>query len=346
MRIFVAGGTGVLGGRVVPALVDAGHEVTAVARSVPTAERLRAQGATPRPVDLFDRAAVMAAVHGSHAVLNLATAIPPASRMLRPSAWATTDRLRTEASRNLVDAALETGAQRYVQEALAFVYPDRGDDWIDEGTPLASPAYTRSVLEAEAQARRFDASGGTGIALRFGLFYCADSAQTRQLVAMARNGWLALPGRGAAFRSWVHVDDAGSAVVAALDAPGGAYNVVEDDPLTNDGHTALLGEILGRRVRRPPTWLAVGPLRLQTRSLRVSNRRLREATGWRPVRPSLREGWAEVLRHLAPVRSFGQPTRRRRAGGARATLVGGAARARRTTATGRGRAEVTVGDRQ
>jgi len=301
MRIFVAGATGVLGHRVVPGLIAAGHDVTAVARTPARAHQLRTQGASPTAVDLFDAAAVATAVRGSDAVMNLATAIPPMGRMLRRSAWEMTDRLRTDASRNLVDAALAAGAQRYIQEALGFVYPDRGAAWIDEDTALTAPPYARAVLTAEAQARRFDAGHGTGIALRFGLFYSADSEQTRQMLAMARRGWLPLPGRGGAFRPWVHVDDAASAVVAALDAPGGVYNVVEDRPLTNDGHASVLGGLVGRRLRRPPAWLAVGPLRLQTRSLRVSNRRLRDATGWRPSYASLREGWSEILPRLTTV---------------------------------------------
>jgi len=301
MRIFVAGATGVLGRRVVPGLIAAGHDVAAVARTPARADQLRTHGASPIAVDLFDAAAVAAAVRGSDAVINLATAIPPTGRMLRRSAWKMTGRLRTDASRNLVDAALATGGERYVQEALGFVYPDRGSAWIDEDTALAPPPYTRAVLQAEAQARRFDAGDGTGIALRFGLFYSADSEQTRQVLSMARRGWLALPGPGSAYRPWVHVDDAATAVVAALKAPGGVYNVVEDHPLTNDEHAGVLGELIGRRLHRPPSWLAFGPLRLQTRSLRVSNRRLRDTTGWRPSYASLREGWSEILPQLTTV---------------------------------------------
>jgi nucleoside-diphosphate-sugar epimerase len=304
MKIFVAGATGVLGQRVVPALVAAGHEVAAVARTTSKADCLRSQGAAPIAVDLFDPVEVAAAVGDSEVVMNLATAIPPTSQMLRRSAWRTTDRLRTEASRNLVDAALQVGASRYVQEALGFVYADHGPAWIDEETPLDAPAYTAAVVVAEQQAQRFTERGGTGIVLRFGLFYCADSSQTRELVALVRRGWLPMPGRGGACQSWVHVDDAAAAVAAALHAPGGVYNVVEDVPLTNEDHAAVLGELVGRRLRRPPASLAVGPLRLQTRSQRVLNRRLREATGWRPAFGSRRDGWTEVLERLAaaPVR--------------------------------------------
>lgn len=305
MKIFVAGATGVLGRRAIPALVAAGHDVTGVARGAAKAEQLRDQGAAPVTIDLFDAAAVTSAVAGSDAVINLATAIPPSSRMAWPPAWEMTGRLRTEASRNLVDAALAAGATRYVQEALGFVYPDRGAAWITEEVALDPPSFTRAVLAAEAEARRFGVGDGTGIALRFGLFYSADSEQTRQLLSIARRGLLALPGRGGAYRPWIHVDDAASAVVAALDAPGGAYNVVEDHPSTNDDHASVLGELIGRRLHRPPSWVAVGPLRLQTRSLRVSNRRLRDATGWHPSYPSLHEGWNEVLARLGPVTADG-----------------------------------------
>lgn len=171
MRCFIAGATGVLGRRVVPRLTADGHRVTGVARTAEKAAALRARGATPIQVNLFDPQAVRGAVDGSEVVMNLATAVPPTSRMLRRSAWRETDRLRSEASRNLVDAALATGT-----------------------------------------------------------------------------------------------------------------------------------DLLGRRVRRLPAWLGVtGPLQLQARSQRVSNRRLREATVWRPAHPSRREGWAAVLADIRAV---------------------------------------------
>jgi uncharacterized protein YbjT (DUF2867 family) len=108
MKIFVAGATGVLGRRTVPLLVAAGPSVTAVARSADKAESLRGQGAEPVEVDLFDAPAVRGAVEGHDVVVNLATKIQPPSQAVRPSAWAEAHRLRSEASRNLVTAALET----------------------------------------------------------------------------------------------------------------------------------------------------------------------------------------------------------------------------------------------
>jgi nucleoside-diphosphate-sugar epimerase len=305
VRVFVAGATGVLGRRVVPRLVAGGHKVTAVARGPQRAAALHAQAATPVAVDLFDPAAVMAAVEGCEAVVNLATAIPPMSRMLRRSAWRPNDRLRIDAARHLVDGALATGATRYVQEALGFVYTDHGAEWIDEEARLDAPRYAAAVLAAEAEARRFSAAGVAGVALRFGWFYSADSPQTRDLVSVARKGLLPLPGRAEGYQSWVHVDDAAAAVVAALDVPAGVYNVVEDDPVSNAAHAEVLGALVGRRVRRPPAWLGLaGPLQLAARSQRVSNARLRDAGGWRPAFPSRREGWAAVLAEIAEVPTY------------------------------------------
>lgn len=299
MQIFVAGATGVLGRRVVPGLVAQGHAVTAVARSAQKAALLRQQGAAPVEIDLFDPAAVMAAVAGHAVVINLATAIPPTTRMLWPTAWRTTTRLRTEAARHLVDAALTTGATRYVQEALGFVYGDHGSEWITEDAPLEVPRTAAAVQTAEAHAGRFAAAGRTAVTLRFGLFYCADSSHTRDVVRFARRGILALPGRAEAYQPWVHVDDAAQAVVAATQAPAGTYNVVEDHPVTNAQHAELLGALLKRPVRlMPSAVLAAGVLAVYARSQRVSNRRLREAAGWRPTYASRDQGWAQVLAAL------------------------------------------------
>lgn len=299
MKIFVAGATGVLGRRAVPALVDRGHDVRAVARSAAKADGLRQQGATPVTVDLFDRDAVIAAVDGHDVVVNLATAVPPTSRMLRRAAWRTTDRLRTEAAGNLVDGALATGARRYVQEAVCFIYPDAGAAWIDERAPLDPPAFAAAVAAAEAHTRRFTERGGVGVTLRYGAFYAADSPQVRDMLGVARRGLFPLPEPSDGYRPWVHIDDAAAAVVSALDVDAGPYNVVEDRPLTGTEHVDLLSELLGRRVRALPSALAIGGmLRFQQRSLRVSNRRLRAASDWRPTFGDRRDGWREVLARL------------------------------------------------
>lgn len=294
MRVFVAGATGVIGTRAVRQLVEAGHDVTAIARTPEKAEALGRAGATPVEVSLFDRDALVAAVAGHDAVVNLATRIPPVTKAAMAKAWEENDRIRTEGSTNLVDAALAGGAGRYVQESITFTYPDGGDAWIDAESVTPEPAaMTRSVLAAEANAQRFTDAGGTGVVLRFGMFYAPDSSHTQAMVSAARKGVATVLGKPSAYQSMIHADDAAAAVVAALVAPAGVYDVVEDEPLTK----RQVAEVLAARVRFPGTLAALGgdsaaPL---ARSQRVSNRRFKEATGWRPKYPSVREGFPPVI---------------------------------------------------
>lgn len=299
MRTFIAGATGVIGRRAVDQFVAAGHEVTAVARTRDKADRVRAAGGTPVRVDLFDPDDVRAAVEGHDAVVNLATRIPPLSRMAFKAAWADNDRLRREGSRILVDAALATGASRYVQESVWLLYADGGDRWLDESAPVEAATMTASALAAEEQAARFTGGGGRGVALRFAQFVAPDSGHFRDLLPILERGWFPLVGDHDGYTSYVDADDAAAAVVAALDAPAGLYNVADDDPLTRAEHAAVLSDALGRAVRLPPAVVGSLPrLRLQARSQRVSNARFREVTPWAPRCASMRQGWPAVLAAL------------------------------------------------
>ncbi|HEY2703934.1 MAG TPA: NAD(P)-dependent oxidoreductase [Candidatus Dormibacteraeota bacterium] len=298
MKVFVAGATGVAGRPAVRLMVGAGHRVTAAARSEERAALLRSLGATAVIVDLFDPAAVGTAVAGHEAVVNLATHIPSMARAALPGSWGENDRIRRELSRNLVDAALAAGATRYVQESVAFFYRDLGDGWIDEDTALDLPAYASSTADAEASARRFTDAGGAGVVLRFGMFYGADSGHmTADMVRLARRGVTPFMGPSG-FVSSIHTDDAGAAVVAALGMPAGVYNVVDDDPVRRAEFVATMAGALGIRTPRMAPRAAATVLgsrgAVMIRSQRVSNRRFREASGWAPRRPSVREGWPEV----------------------------------------------------
>ncbi|GLY83529.1 NAD-dependent epimerase/dehydratase family protein [Actinoallomurus iriomotensis] len=298
MRILVTGATGVIGQRVVKLLIAAGHTVTGVARTEPKAALLRDMGADPVEVDLFDPSAVRGAVAGHEAVVNLATKIPPPTQAARTSAWSETERIRREASRHLVDAALEAGAGRFVQESICFIYADRGHAWIDEDVPLDPPPLGRANEAAEAQARRFTEAGGTGVVLRFGQFYAWDSTHTRYMRRMARLRLPAIPGPKDAYASAIAADDAATAVVAALGAPAGTWNVTDDRPLTRGEFHRTLTETLGVR---PPVTTGSLPLRLSRnlgfylRSQRVSNRRFKQATGWSPRLTDAGAGWRAMV---------------------------------------------------
>jgi nucleoside-diphosphate-sugar epimerase len=299
MRCFVTGATGVLGRPLVPRLVSAGHEVVAVTRSADKADGLRAAGARPVEVDLFEPNAVLAATEGCDAIIHVATNVPPLSKAARRSAWALHNRLRTEATTNLVAAAGLNGVRCFVKESVTFVYPDAGDQWITESMPAdETRALLAPTLEGERIALAFaDTSERSSVVLRFGLFYGgAGNRGTEEMLRLARLRSSTLAGRRDAYMSSVHVDDAASAVVAALAAPTGLHNVVDDEPLTRGDYLAAFSAGFGTpRLHPTPAWLlravagkSAGAL---TASQRVSNQRMRETTGWAPVYPSAREGW-------------------------------------------------------
>jgi nucleoside-diphosphate-sugar epimerase len=219
------------------------------------------------------------------------------------------------ASAVLVDAAIAAGVERFVQESFAPLYPDGGDRWIDETVPPQPVAYNLSVLDAERSAERFTASGRRAVVLRFGGFYGPDARHVRVFIDSVKKGRMPLPGRPEAYVSFVSHDDAATAAVAALELPPGAYNVIDDEPLPRGEAFASLARVVGARAPEPlPSWttLLMGSLgELLTRSQRISNRKLREASAWKPRYPSVHQGWAATVRELLPAPGSAAESRRR-----------------------------------
>ncbi len=301
-RVFLAGATGVIGHRVVPLLVAAGHHVTAVGRAPDKRAALERAGAAAIELDLFDPAAVGRAVAGHDVVINLATHIPPSARAFVPGAWRQNNRLRRLVSHNLATAALAGGVGRFIQESFAPIYEGAGDRWIDEDAPVRVARYNRAVLDAEAAAARITRDGGTGVVLRFAYFYGADSDFTRDAIRYVRRGRAPVLGSPSAFISSVSHDDAAAAVVAALAVLAGTYNVSDDRPVRRREFVDALAGALG--VPPPkffPRWLALlaGSLgETLARSQRIANRKLRTVSGWAPRYPSVVEGWSAVVAAL------------------------------------------------
>jgi nucleoside-diphosphate-sugar epimerase len=222
----MTGATGVIGVRVVPQLIEAGHRVTATSRSSHNRESLKRAGATPVEVDLFDVTSLRKAMAGHDVVINLVTHIPSsATKMMLRWSWRENDRIRRYASAAIATAAHESGLRRMIQESFAPVYPDCGDRWIDESVPLQPVSYNRSVLDSERSANRFTEQGGTGVVLRFGGLYGPDQTML-EMLNMMRKGISPLPGDPDAWFSSLSQDDAATAVVAALAVAAGPYNVI------------------------------------------------------------------------------------------------------------------------
>jgi nucleoside-diphosphate-sugar epimerase len=254
-------------------------------------------------VDLFDRGAVGRVVGGMDAVCNLATAVPPGFRGVLPWSWREMDRIRSHVSANLVEAGLATDTvQRIVQESFAPLYADRGEAWLDETAPIRPARYNCTARVAEENNERFTRSGRAGVVLRFGLFYGPGDPFTQQLLDGVRRGWFPLFGRAEGYTSWITHDDAARAVVAALEVPPGIYNAVDDQPLRRrelaDGIAILLGVSPPRLM---PPWAtvfggAVGDT--IARSLRISNRKLRQTGNWTPSTANALQGIAAVLARM------------------------------------------------
>jgi len=300
MRVFLTGATGVIGRRLIPLLRAQGHDVTAVARTPEGRAAVERQGATGIALDLFDRNAAERAFAGQDAIVNLATHIPESSAaMIFTSSWRENDRIRRDASATLVEAAIRANVARFIQESFAPVYPDSGTNWIDETTPIAPVKYNLSVADAEASARRFTESGRTGIVLRFAAFYGPDSSQMVDLISFVKKGWAPLPGRPDAYFSSVSHDDAAAAAATAIELPAGIYNVVDDEPVTRRVFFDSLAQTLTvKPPKLPPQWLTplLGSLvGMLSRSLRISNRKLRSSSSWRPAFPSVREGFRATI---------------------------------------------------
>jgi nucleoside-diphosphate-sugar epimerase len=299
--VFVTGATGVLGREAVARLLEAGHEVRALARNDERAAPIARMGAEPVVADIYDRDALTRAVSRADTLVHIATRIPPLAQARRASAWTENSRLRVEGTKALVDAALAAGVSRFVAESITFIYCDGGSDWLDEHAAVDATEGLQPVIALENEVARFTGAGGggVGIALRFGSFYGPDARSTDEYLSLARRRLAPALGSPDGYVSSIHTHDAATAVVASLAAPAGAYNVVDDVPLTRreyaDAFARAFG--LGRlRIMPQPVVRLMGGAAAQAlvRSQRVSNAALTTATGWVPATPSAADGWAEI----------------------------------------------------
>lgn len=279
MRVFIAGGSGVLGRSLIPLLLAAGHRVRGLARTERSARILAALGAEPVPGDLLDpETALGPVVAGCDGVIHIATAIPANAQAV--GAWEATARLRVEGTVRLVAASLDAGVSRYVGQSITMAYPDRGDEWIDERTPLdvlSRPNIAGPVAAMEARIRAVP-TGRLGWCILRGAAFVGPGTAQDALVARLLAGEATVPGTGRAFVSLVHVGDmAGAAALALARAPAGSILNVAHQPLRVAHYMDELSGRVGAPVPRREATGAEAP------SWRCDSQALRRL-GWRPGR--------------------------------------------------------------
>jgi 2-alkyl-3-oxoalkanoate reductase len=317
MRVFVAGATGALGRRLVPLLVAGGHQVTAMTRRVGRTMELYAAGAEPVVADALDRDAVLAAVTAARpeAVVHQLTDLAGVTSMRRfDQGFAATNRLRTEGTDHLLEGARAAGASRFVAQSFAgWPFARVGGPVKTEDDPLDPdpPAELRRTLDAirHLESAVVGAEDLEGIVLRYGGFYGpgTSAGEGGYMLDDLRRRRFPVIGAGTGVWSFVHIDDAATATLAALErgAPG-IYQIVDDDPAPVSAWLPALAAAAGARPpRQVPTWLArllagEHAVVLMTEVRGASNAKARRELGWRPAHPSWRQGFRTGLGPPSP----------------------------------------------
>ncbi|MFI1567194.1 NAD-dependent epimerase/dehydratase family protein [Streptomyces sp. NPDC020490] len=316
MRVFVAGGTGVLGRRLVPQLLARGHQVTATTTTADRLGPLRGLGADAVVMDGLDAASVGKAVADARpeVIVHQMTAISRTHAgkpdIKHPDRWfALTNRLRREGTDHLLAAAEATGVSHVVAQGYASWNGIREGGWVKtEEDPLdvlegtAAQAGLETLRYAEEAVLR-----AGGAFLRYGAFYGPGAIDDQ--VELLRKRQYPLIGRGTGYSSWVHLDDAASATVLAVEQKArGVFNVVDDEPAPASEWLPHLAACAGaKRPMRVPVWLArllAGDqaVVMMTEGRGFSNAKAKRELGWQPRHPSWRTGFAaELARPAAPA---------------------------------------------
>jgi nucleoside-diphosphate-sugar epimerase len=309
MKVFVAGASGAIGRPLVRQLVAAGHEVTGMTRREESAAEIRAAGARAAVCDALNPIELEGAVADAapEVVVHELTALPRRIDYRgKGDPLGPTNRLRREGTRNLVAAARAAGARRLVAESVAFLYVPEGDRVKDEEAPLffGAPGPFGEAVDAlsdlERQVR--DAEGIEGLVLRYGWLYGPGTSFDRDGSQTEDVGKRKAPivGKATGVFSFVHVEDAAAATVAAVEGgPPGVYNVVDDEPAPYGEWLPVFAEAIGaKRPLRVPAWFArivAGPaaaaMSVELRG--ASNAKAKRELGWQPRYASWRDGFRD-----------------------------------------------------
>lgn len=311
MKVFVAGGTGVIGKRLVPLLLEKGYEVSVLTRSDENKKLVEGMGGHAKAGSLFDLESLKRATEGSDVVLHLATSIPRKAKT-SPNDWQMNSRLRIEGTKTLMDAAIHNKVSHYIQQSVTFAYGHREkpiDGILEPTLPvptkvklpprwqtiLDNPVHMETLIEEHSE--QF---GMPYTILRFGWFYSHDSTNIQDIYSgNFAHIWGENP-----FWSMIHVDDAASAILKTIEQQKKVtkqkLNVVDDLPVRSRDFLDYTRATFGKgRLRKVPGFLVrllFGPYALNflTSSLQVSNEQFRQITGWRPSFPTYIDGIEEV----------------------------------------------------
>ena len=308
LKVFVSGATGVLGRRVLPKLIAAGHSVVALSRSEKNSALITQLGAEPRRGDLFNAGDVERLSAGCEVILHLATSIPAKARTTARD-WEINDRIRREGTSNLVAAALTHRCKLYVQQSITFLYGNRKGEWVDEDAPIARrlPSMLRSAVDMERLvADAIDGKNLPGVILRLGSLYCHDSFQTASMFSLIRQGQFSIIGKGDVYWNMLDADDAAAAIVRTADnadkGTRGVFNICDDEPVLYRDLVHYTAELL--QAKRPGKIPAVAArtaigadlVDALLSSVRCKNDKARRGFGWEPMYRTYREGLREELK--------------------------------------------------
>jgi nucleoside-diphosphate-sugar epimerase len=317
MKIFVAGASGVVGRQLVPLLADAGHEVVGTTTSPQKLETLRALGAQPVVVDVLDAEAVGRAVSEAEpeVVVHEATALSGVGGSFRnmDETFAQTNRLRRDGTDNLFAAALAVGARKLVAQSFAgWTFAREGAAVKDEDAAL-DPAPASNARELVAAIRYLEervlaAKELDGIVLRYGGFYGPGTsfAEDGETVEAIRKRKFPIVGDGRGLASFIHIEDAARATVAAIErGRQGIYNIVDDEPAPVSAWLPYAATAVGAKPpRRVPFWLGklfagemLATMMVEGRG--ASNAKAKRELDWQPLYPSWREGFVNGLKSAA-----------------------------------------------
>jgi nucleoside-diphosphate-sugar epimerase len=308
MRVFIAGATGAIGRPLVAQLREKGHEVIGMTRSEERAQALRAAGAEAAIADALDADAVRAAVEAAHpdVVVNELTDLDRPLNPRRYAEWLEgTNRLRSQGTRNLVQAAAAAGVPKVISQSVAFFYTFEPGTKTEDDPIAGSEAGAAAVALAELEEQTLDAGG---IVLRYGFFYGPGTAYDHgsQQIEQIKKRQMPVVGGGAGCFPFIHVEDAAAATVDAVErGKPGIYNVVDDEPAAARDWIPYVADLIGaRKPYRVPAFIAriaAGQLAAMATDLQpVSNAKAKRELGWQPRYASWREGFKAELGQSGP----------------------------------------------